>query len=59
MNHREAASAFLRITLGAVFLFNGIGKLLGRVGIFVGGMNQRSPGHFQGCFTKTSADGKE
>jgi thiosulfate dehydrogenase [quinone] large subunit len=44
MNHREAAYALLRITFGVVFFFNGIGKLMGGVGNFVGGMNQRFSG---------------
>lgn len=44
MNHRELAYALLRITFGIVFLFNGIAKLKGGVGNFVGGMNQRFSG---------------
>jgi thiosulfate dehydrogenase [quinone] large subunit len=44
VNHREAAYALLRITFGVVFLFNGIGKVMGGVGGFVGGMNQRFAG---------------
>jgi thiosulfate dehydrogenase [quinone] large subunit len=44
MNHREAAYSLLRITFGIVFLFNGIGKLMGGIGNFVGSMNQRFAG---------------
>jgi uncharacterized membrane protein YphA (DoxX/SURF4 family) len=33
-NHREAAYALLRVTLGVVFLFNGIGKFMGGIGNF-------------------------
>jgi len=44
MKHREIAYALLRITLGVIFLFFGIGKFLGGVGNFVAGMNQ----HFAG-----------
>jgi thiosulfate dehydrogenase [quinone] large subunit len=42
--HREAAYALLRVTLGVIFLFYGIGKFMGGVGIFAGGMNQRFAG---------------
>ncbi len=44
MNHREIAYALLRITMGVIFLFFGIGKFLGGIGNFVTGMNQ----HFAG-----------
>jgi thiosulfate dehydrogenase (quinone) large subunit len=44
MKHREAAYALLRVTLGLIFLFYGIGKFRGGLGNFVGGMNQ----HFAG-----------
>jgi thiosulfate dehydrogenase [quinone] large subunit len=44
MKHRELAYALLRITFGVVFLFNGIGKLVGGLDNFVGGMNQRFSG---------------
>lgn len=44
MNHREAASALLRITLGVVLLFFGIGKFMAGISNFVGGMNQRFAG---------------
>ena len=43
-NHREIAYALLRVTLGVVFLFNGVGKFMGGLGNFVGGMNQRFAG---------------
>ena len=43
-NHREAAYALLRITVGVMFLFFGVGKFLGGVGNFAGGMAQ----HFAG-----------
>jgi thiosulfate dehydrogenase [quinone] large subunit len=42
--HREAAYALLRVTLGVIFLFNGIAKFMGGIGNFAGGMNQ----HFAG-----------
>jgi thiosulfate dehydrogenase [quinone] large subunit len=42
--HREIAYALLRLTLGIVFLFAGIGKFMGGLGNFVGTMNQ----HFSG-----------
>src|SRR5712691_11271549 len=44
MNHREAAYALLRATLGVVLLFFGIGKFMAGLSNFVGGMNQ----HFAG-----------
>jgi thiosulfate dehydrogenase [quinone] large subunit len=44
MYHRESAYALLRITLGVIFLFYGIGKFSAGLGNFVGGMNQ----HFAG-----------
>src|SRR5437870_2232390 len=44
MNHREAAYALLRVTLGVVLLFFGIGKFVVGISNFVGGMNQ----HFAG-----------
>lgn len=43
-NHREAAYALLRVTLGIIFLFYGIGKFMGGVGNFATGMEQ----HFAG-----------
>lgn len=43
-NHREAAYALLRVTLGVVFLFYGVGKFMGGVGNFAAGMEQ----HFAG-----------
>jgi thiosulfate dehydrogenase (quinone) large subunit len=43
-NHREAAYALLRITLGVVFLFYGIGKFVGGIGGFAAGMEQRFAG---------------
>jgi len=36
MNHREAAYALLRVTLGVVLLFFGIGKFMAGLGNFVG-----------------------
>jgi thiosulfate dehydrogenase [quinone] large subunit len=44
MNHREVAYALLRVTMGVIFLFYGIGKFIGGIGNFVGSMNQ----HFAG-----------
>jgi thiosulfate dehydrogenase (quinone) large subunit len=44
MNHREAAYALLRVTLGVVLLFFGIGKFMAGISNFVGGMNQRFAG---------------
>src|SRR5918911_12325 len=43
-NHREAAYALLRVTLGVVFLFNGIGKFMGGVGNFAAGMEKQFAG---------------
>src|ERR1044072_4587328 len=43
-NHREAAYALLRITVGVMFLFYGLGKFLGGVGNFAGGMAGRFAG---------------
>lgn len=42
--HREIAYALLRLTLGIVFLFAGIGKFMGGLGHFVGTMNQQFSG---------------
>jgi thiosulfate dehydrogenase [quinone] large subunit len=42
--HREAAYALLRVMLGVVFLFYGVGKFMGGVGNFADGMQQ----HFAG-----------
>lgn len=42
--HRETAYALLRVTLGVIFLFYGIGKFMGGVGLFADGMNQRFAG---------------
>ena len=44
MNQRQAAYALLRITMGVIFLSYGIGKFMGGLANFVGGMNQ----HFAG-----------
>src|SRR5712691_2277310 len=44
MNHRETAYALMRITLGVIFLFYGIGKFMGGISNFVGGMNQQFSG---------------
>jgi len=44
MNNRESAYALTRITYGVIFLFNGIGKLMGGLSNFVGGMNQQFSG---------------
>ena len=43
-HHREAAYALLRITLGMIFLFYGIGKFMSGITSFVGGMNQQFSG---------------
>src|SRR6266436_1700865 len=42
--HREIAYALLRLTLGIVFLFAGIGKFRGGLGNFAGGMLQQFSG---------------
>jgi len=42
--HRELAYALLRLTLGIVFLFAGIGKFRGGLGSFAGGMLQQFSG---------------
>ncbi len=44
MNHRETAYGLLRVTTGVIFLFYGVGKFMGGLTNFVGGMNQ----HFAG-----------
>ncbi len=44
MLHRETAYALLRVSLGIVLLFFGIGKFMTGLNNFVGGMNQ----HFAG-----------
>ena len=44
MDHRRIAYALLRITLGVMFLFFGIGKFMQGVGNFAGGMSD----HFAG-----------
>ena len=44
MNYRQAAYALLRVTLGVIFLFYGIGKFRGGLGNFVGDMSQRFSG---------------
>ena len=42
--HREAAYALLRVTLGVIFLFYGVGKFMGGIGGFADGMQQRFAG---------------
>lgn len=37
MHHREIAYALLRVTVGMMFLFFGVGKLLGGIGGFASG----------------------
>ena len=44
MNHREAAYALLRVTMGVIFLFYGVGKFMGGLGNFVGGINKAFSG---------------
>ena len=44
MSNRETAYGLLRITLGVIFLFYGLGKFMGGLTNFVGGMNQRFAG---------------
>jgi thiosulfate dehydrogenase [quinone] large subunit len=44
MSHRETAYGLLRATTGIIFLFYGVGKFMGGLTNFVGGMNQ----HFAG-----------
>jgi uncharacterized membrane protein YphA (DoxX/SURF4 family) len=44
MNHRETAYALLRVTMGVIFLFYGVGKFRSGVGSFVGTMNQQFSG---------------
>ena len=46
MRHREIAYALLRVTVGIMFLFFGVGKLLGGVGGFAGGIVERFAGSF-------------
>jgi uncharacterized membrane protein YphA (DoxX/SURF4 family) len=42
--HREVAYSVLRVTLGVVFLFSGIGKFRAGLGNFAGGMLQQFSG---------------
>ncbi len=49
MNHRETAYGLLRVTMGVIFLFYGIGKFIGGLTNFVGGMNQRFAGKLPGA----------
>jgi uncharacterized membrane protein YphA (DoxX/SURF4 family) len=42
--HREVAYSLLRLTLGIVFLFAGIGKFKAGIGNFAGGMLQQFSG---------------
>jgi thiosulfate dehydrogenase [quinone] large subunit len=44
MRHREVAYALLRVTPGVIFLFYGVGKFMGGISNFVGGMNQQFSG---------------
>lgn len=44
MNNRQAAYALLRITMGVIFLFYGVGKFMVGIGAFAAGTNQ----HFAG-----------
>ena len=48
-NHREAAYALLRVTLGVVFLFYGVGKFMGGVGSFAAVMEQHFAGKLPGA----------
>ena len=43
-NYREAAYALLRVTLGVVFLFSGVGKFIGGIGNFADKMQQQFAG---------------
>jgi thiosulfate dehydrogenase (quinone) large subunit len=43
-DHRETAYALLRVTLGMVFLFYGIGKFMRGLGSVAGGMQERFAG---------------
>ena len=43
-NYREAAYALLRITLGVVFFFSGVGKFMGGLGSFADKMQQQFAG---------------
>lgn len=43
-NRREIAYALLRVTLGVVFLFSGVGKFIGGVGNFAAGMEKQFAG---------------
>jgi len=44
MKNREIAYGLLRATMGVIFLFYGVGKFMGGLSNFAGGMNQ----HFSG-----------
>ena len=50
MNNRNVAYALLRVTLGVVFLFFGIGKFAGGVANFAGGMSERFAGKLPSIF---------
>jgi thiosulfate dehydrogenase [quinone] large subunit len=50
MNHRSVAYALLRVTLGVVFLFFGVGKFAGGVANFAGGMSERFSGKLPSVF---------
>jgi len=43
-NQREAAYALLRVTLGVVFLFSGVGKFIGGIGNFAAGLEKQFAG---------------
>jgi len=43
-NYREGAYALLRVTLGVVFLFSGVGKFMGGIGNFADKMQQQFAG---------------
>lgn len=43
-NHRELAYALLRITAGVMFFFYGVGKFIGGVDNFAGGLAERLSG---------------
>ncbi len=50
MHNREIAYALLRVTVGVMFLFYGVGKLLRGIGGFTGGMVERFAGSFLPTF---------
>src|ERR1041384_53688 len=56
MDHRSVAYALLRVTLGVVFLFFGVGKFAGGIANFAGGMNEHFSGKLPSMFVLPFAE---